>query len=163
MPADGTYFIEVDSFHFGLPEFAGEDGYGPSREEFDVAAFCTANPDAEACHDTDTGNYELFIYRFDAGHATDGGDMLDGRDGNDVLFGFSGDDTFTAGKRTECRRRRRGNRHHLRRQAMLTSRSVIRSWWALVKPRSVSIEEAILEGGASANVIDVSSFTVTRR
>lgn len=67
LPADDTYFIQVDTF-----------------------------TDA-AVADTDTGNYELFIGRFDAGNATDAGDYLDGRGGNDTLDGGLGDDTLAGG------------------------------------------------------------------
>src|SRR5262249_29743508 len=42
----------------------------------------------------DTGRYELFIYRFDAGNPTDLGDTLEGRGGNDVLEGGLGNDRY---------------------------------------------------------------------
>ena len=92
LPADGTYYVEVDTFHVGLPEFSS---YAPPG--FDLEAFVAANSNSDVVMDTDTGAYELFLYRFDAGNATDGGDVLDGRDGNDVLIGLSGNDVMTGG------------------------------------------------------------------
>ena len=69
LPSDGTFFIQVDTF-----------------------------ADASlGVPDTDTGNYELFVYRFDAGNATDGADYLDGRAGNDSLTGGLGDDILIGG------------------------------------------------------------------
>jgi Ca2+-binding RTX toxin-like protein len=41
----------------------------------------------------DTGKYDLFLYRFDAGNATDGNDTFSGRGGNNVLVGGPGTDT----------------------------------------------------------------------
>ncbi len=67
LPADGTYFIQVDTFtNATVP-------------------------------DNDDGNYELYVSRFDAGNATDLGDFLDGRAGNDILKGYLGDDTLIGG------------------------------------------------------------------
>src|SRR5262249_10307382 len=76
-PADGTYYIEVDTF-----AFAPDD---PRNALY---------PDSDAAKDTDTGKYELFIYRFDTFNATDGGDVIEGRGGNDALAGGLGNDTF---------------------------------------------------------------------
>ncbi|HET6572089.1 MAG TPA: calcium-binding protein [Fimbriiglobus sp.] len=45
----------------------------------------------------DTGNYELFLNRFDAGNATDLGDALVGNDGNDTLSGGLGRDVLIGG------------------------------------------------------------------
>src|SRR5262249_26244803 len=55
LPADGTYIVEVDTFS------------------------STTTPH------TDTGAYELFMYRFKSFNANDVGDLLEGRGGNDVL------------------------------------------------------------------------------
>jgi Ca2+-binding RTX toxin-like protein len=92
LPADGTYFIEVDSFSFDLPEFPS---YAPPT--FDVLEYCGSNPGSEACSDTDIGDYELFIFRVDTGNSGDGDDSLDGRDGNDVTDGLAGNDKLTGG------------------------------------------------------------------
>ncbi|MBX9628069.1 MAG: tandem-95 repeat protein [Gemmataceae bacterium] len=45
----------------------------------------------------DTGSYELFVYRFDAGNLGDSGDVLDGRDGDDVLTLTPGNDRAAGG------------------------------------------------------------------
>jgi Ca2+-binding RTX toxin-like protein len=45
----------------------------------------------------DTGSYELFVYRFDAGNSSDGGDHLVGLAGNDYLRGGMGDDLLDGG------------------------------------------------------------------
>ena len=67
LPADGTYYLEVDTF---------TDATVP---------------------DTETGNYELLAYRFDTGVATDGGDLLVARGAGDVLLGGLGNDTLVSG------------------------------------------------------------------
>src|SRR5262245_45969489 len=67
LPSSGTFFIQVDTF-----------------------------TSAEV-PDTDTGDYELFFYRFASGNATDQGDVLDGQGGNDNLGGGLGDDTLNGG------------------------------------------------------------------
>jgi Ca2+-binding RTX toxin-like protein len=74
LPANGTYYVQVDTFaNTSVPQ--SDPTYVP---------------------DTDTGNYELFVYRFSAGNATDGGDTLGGGAGNDTLSGGLGDDTLVA-------------------------------------------------------------------
>src|SRR5262249_38782552 len=67
LPADGTYIVEVDTFS------------------------------SAGTPDTDTGAYELFMYRFKAFNPTDGGDVLEGRGGNDSLFGGLGNDILNGG------------------------------------------------------------------
>jgi Ca2+-binding RTX toxin-like protein len=67
LPADGTYIVEVDTFS------------------------------SATTPDTDTGAYELFMYRFKAYNPTDGGDVLDGRGGNDTLQGGFGPDMLIGG------------------------------------------------------------------
>ncbi|MGE0761233.1 MAG: PKD domain-containing protein, partial [Pirellulaceae bacterium] len=68
LPTDGTYFIEVDTFH---------------------------NP---ALPDTDTGGYELFVYTYGSPttglRQRGAGDVLIGGPDNDVLIGSAGDDRF---------------------------------------------------------------------
>jgi Ca2+-binding RTX toxin-like protein len=78
LPATGTYFIQVDTFKY-LP---GDPRIGDG---------------SDADKDTDTGGYELFVYRFKAGNPTDGGNLLQGGGGNDVLIGGPGNDTLSAG------------------------------------------------------------------
>jgi Ca2+-binding RTX toxin-like protein len=67
LPADGTYYVQVDTF---------APANGP---------------------DTDVGGYELLLYKFDAGNPADGGDVLNGQGGNDTLIGGLGNDTLTGG------------------------------------------------------------------
>jgi Ca2+-binding RTX toxin-like protein len=66
LPADGTYFLEVDTFSTELA-------------------------------DSDIGQYELFVSRFDTGNVTDTGDQLVGRGAGDVLIGILGNDTLDGG------------------------------------------------------------------
>ncbi len=92
IPSDGTYYVEVDTFNFGIPEFAI---YKPS---FNVAAFCSASENLThiACTDKDTGSYELLIYRFGTGTSDAIGDTIVGGGGIDTLVGSSGRDNFFA-------------------------------------------------------------------
>jgi len=69
LPADGNYFIEVDTFTF------------------------LGDPDHPDATDTDVGGYELFVYQFQTG-SDDLGDLLRGGAGNDTLRGGLGDDTL---------------------------------------------------------------------
>jgi putative cofactor-binding repeat protein len=64
LEVDGTYYIEVKGFY---------------------------HVDGDAL---DTGNYELFLSRFDAASRGDVGDVLEGRGGDDTLSGGRGDDTY---------------------------------------------------------------------
>ncbi len=88
IPADGTYYVEVDTFNFYIDELPG---YVPG---FDVVAFCDADPGDIRCTDTDTGDYELLIYRFGQGVTASPGDMLIGGSGADTMVGSSGNDYF---------------------------------------------------------------------
>jgi Ca2+-binding RTX toxin-like protein len=94
LPADGQYFIEIDTFSFNTPEFAS---YKPA--DFNAVAYCNdpVTSSDVACSDTDTGLYELFMYRFDAADGVDSGDSLVGRAGNDVLKGGGGNDSLDGG------------------------------------------------------------------
>ena len=47
---------------------------------------------------TQTGSYELFVWRFDTASPTDAGDLIDGRDGNDILLGGAGEDILFGGE-----------------------------------------------------------------
>ena len=90
IPADGTYFVEVDTFNFFTDEFAT---YLP---DFDAVSFCAANPSHIGCSDTDTGSYELLIYRFAPGTSSAPGNLIVGGAGADTLVSSSGNDTFLA-------------------------------------------------------------------
>jgi Ca2+-binding RTX toxin-like protein len=67
LPTSGTFYIQVDTF-----------------TSVDVP-------------NTDTGDYELFFYRFASGNATDQGDVLDGQGGGDTIIGGLGADTLSGG------------------------------------------------------------------
>ena len=47
---------------------------------------------------TQTGSYELFVWRFDTASPLDAGDLIDGRDGNDILLGGAGEDILFGGE-----------------------------------------------------------------
>jgi Ca2+-binding RTX toxin-like protein len=78
LPADGVYYVEVDTFR---DELAGElGGLEEVRGGLDDAVF-----------DTDVGNYELFVYTFGTANASDGLDTLLGGPGRDALDGGPGE------------------------------------------------------------------------
>jgi hypothetical protein len=78
LPYTGTYYVVVDTFHF-LP--------GDPRD-----------PGSGAAHtDTETGNYELFMYQFDAAFANEQGHTLIAGSGNEILKGGAGNDAFIVG------------------------------------------------------------------
>ncbi|MGB7324249.1 MAG: putative Ig domain-containing protein, partial [Rubripirellula sp.] len=89
IPATGTYYVEVDTFNFDIDEFAT---YVPG---FDAVAFCDGRVGDVRCDDTDTGGYELLLYRFDDTAVTPAlGDVLVGGPGVDTLITSSGTDSF---------------------------------------------------------------------
>ncbi len=90
IPANGTYYVEVDTFNFYVDEFPR---YVPG---FDVQQFCGARVGDIRCDDTDTGDYELLIYRFDNTASSLTGDVIVGGSGADTLIGSSGNDFFLA-------------------------------------------------------------------
>ena len=95
----GTYTVEVDSFSFDLPEVPS---YLPEFFENGLVsdAVCPADSTAVFCADTDTGVYEMLLYRGDDSvNERAGGDTLIGGAGADTLVGNSGSETvlgFTA-------------------------------------------------------------------
>jgi Ca2+-binding RTX toxin-like protein len=96
LPTDDTYFVEVDTFTFiGNSEFEYSDFCLPDGQPIDPEV-----TSADACSDTDTGGYELFISTFSIG-ATLGldnpGDFLFGSTGNDHLTGSYAQDQLDAG------------------------------------------------------------------
>ena len=91
LPTTGTFYVEVDTFSFlNNPEFSS---YLP---DFDADAFCVDDPDHIGCTDTDTGDYELLIYRVRQGVGSALGDSLVGGAGSDTLVSSSGRDFFLA-------------------------------------------------------------------
>jgi Ca2+-binding RTX toxin-like protein len=74
LPADGEYFIEVDTFR---------------RDPADPICGFAGLPAniSDACSDADVGSYELLVYTFATANSSDGLDQLIGREGLDVLNG----------------------------------------------------------------------------
>tara|TARA_R110002049_G_scaffold50370_3_gene143006 strand:+ start:3222 stop:21794 length:18573 start_codon:yes stop_codon:yes gene_type:complete len=98
--ADGTtnpqsYTIEVDTFSFDLPELH-IPGTASYLGNFNDVAFCAASPTHPACADTDYGEYELLVYRFDGvvTTPTNVGDTIIGGLGRDKILGNSGNETI---------------------------------------------------------------------
>ena len=95
LPADGTYFIEVDSFHrFGDPLGDPSNPINPLNPDNPnnirsdserVARFI------DSINDTDTGKYQLIMYKFRKASASDGIDDLKGFGGVDIINGGPGD------------------------------------------------------------------------
>ncbi len=88
LPSSGTYFVEVDTFSFHIPEFP------QYITDFDAASFCAGRVGDIRCDDTDTGDYELLIYRFAPGNNATPGDSLVGGAGADTFVGASGNDVY---------------------------------------------------------------------
>jgi hypothetical protein len=100
LPADGTYFIEVDSFAVA-PNDPLADPNNPNsplnpnnplhnNPQF-LAQFMLALADQQ------TGSYELFLYRFSAGNAGFGNDSLTGGGGNTTFVVGPGNQALTGG------------------------------------------------------------------
>ncbi|MDA9777940.1 PKD domain-containing protein, partial [Rubripirellula sp.] len=97
LPADGVYYIEVDSFK-----------RDPSSEVFDATSATSPlnpdNPNNYLSHpdlldrflstrdDTDIGNYQLVVSRFDRSNSSDGVDTIVGYGGTDTIDAGDGDD-----------------------------------------------------------------------
>jgi hypothetical protein len=104
LPTNGTFFIEVDTFRRqpGDPSYTAavalrqqlearrDDPDGTNPLTTDEAQLLQRLVDS--LEDTDTGNYELLIYRFTSASSIDGIDDLQGRQGVDQLDGGPGDD-----------------------------------------------------------------------
>lgn len=84
LPANDTYYIEVDSFaRASLPTDPTDfTGWEPAA----IKLF------QDIVNDTDEGGYELFVYRFTRANASDGLDVIQGRGGQDTIIGGTGDD-----------------------------------------------------------------------
>ena len=88
LPASGAYVIKVNSFAFA-PGAAHPD---PSQFTGDQQQNLL-----DAINGTDTGNYELFIYRFQAGVATSGNDVfIPGTGLAAIVGGAANADNFTS-------------------------------------------------------------------
>ncbi len=97
LPAGGTYFIEVDTFR-RLPGDANYDAAVALRAQLAARNNLTTDETQllqrliDSLNDTDTGNYELLIYRSSSANASDGIDDIQGRAGVDEIDGGQGDD-----------------------------------------------------------------------
>ena len=104
LPADGSYFIEVDTFRRDVGD-ASYDAAIALRDELELRRTDDAPGNDlspaelqflarlnDSLNDADTGSYELLIYRSSSINAADGIDILQGREGVDVLTGGEGDD-----------------------------------------------------------------------
>ncbi len=108
LPATGKYYVEVDTFARapGDPICSTSPGSGGPLDPNNLQSILNPsnanfNSDLRArfedtCFDTDTGEYELFIYRFDTATG-DIGDTLRGGGGADVLLGGGGLDDLKGG------------------------------------------------------------------
>ncbi|MDF1840569.1 MAG: PKD domain-containing protein [Rubripirellula sp.] len=96
-PEAGTYYVEVDTFNFGIEEFPD---YVP---DFDAAAFCSNVTGGDIrCDDTDTGDYELLIYRFDSQMSSESlVDVIIPGDGADTIRRSSGKTLVVASDATD--------------------------------------------------------------
>jgi len=104
LPANGQYYIEVDTFR-RLGGDASYDAAVALRDSL-LARTNDTNPNnnltteelqfleglTDSLADTDTGNYELLMYRSTSANATDGIDTIKGREGVDQINGGPGDD-----------------------------------------------------------------------
>ncbi len=81
----GTYTVEVSAFHAN--QATQSFFIDPTNTNYNPAAY----------YGTESGSYELFVYRFNAYNATSGNDTLIGGAGNDTIAGGSGNDTIILG------------------------------------------------------------------
>ena len=97
LPADGDFFIEVDTF--ARPE--GDPLGDPENPD---SPLNPGNPNnilnrpellqrfLDTIHDTDVGNYELIVYSFRDAAATDGTNVIRGHGGTDEIIGGTSQD-----------------------------------------------------------------------
>ncbi len=95
LPADGTYYIEVDTFNrfgdsLGDPQnpLSPLNPHNPNNILSDaerVARF------TDSVNDTDTGKYQLIMFKFRKASSTDGIDTLKGFGGVDMIVGGVGE------------------------------------------------------------------------
>ena len=108
LPSDGTYYVEVSTFHRDPndPVFDPTNPASPLDPANLDGALNPLNPNFSQTlldqflatkNDTDTGGYDLFIYRYAAADASDQPDMLVGRGGDDTLRGITGSDSLIGG------------------------------------------------------------------
>ncbi|MFO1062830.1 MAG: PKD domain-containing protein [Pirellulales bacterium] len=79
LPETGDYIIEVDTFS------RGPRSTDPTPEQLALLSPEARQLLADTLNDTDTGNYQLFVYNFAKANAVSALDTLVGRDGVDVI------------------------------------------------------------------------------
>ena len=100
LPANGTYYIEVDTF----ARAAGDplsDPTNPSSPLHPSNTLRTTNPEVyqrfvDTVLDTDTGKYQLILYRYASANSTDDIDFIKGNGGVDQVEAGSDDDYSTS-------------------------------------------------------------------
>lgn len=99
----------------------------------------------------DVGDYELFLYRWDAGNATDGGDVIRGLAGDDTIYGGLGNDQIDGGTGRDQIVERRNSDFVLSDKSLRIGSYEVDSL--------AGIDSAVLTGGASANKMMATSFS----
>lgn len=108
LPSDGTYYIEVDTFARSPsdPLYDTSDPNSPINPANTASVLNPLNPDFDQArldafndtrNDTDTGDYELFLYRFATANPVDAGDNIQGGAGDDTIKGGMGGDSLSGG------------------------------------------------------------------
>lgn len=94
LPTNGAYFIEVDSFRRDPADLlcSPANPGSPLHPQHPSHGTDLQARLSDSCNDTDTGKYELFMYRFAHANAVDGIDSLKGHGGHDILNGGPGED-----------------------------------------------------------------------
>ena len=95
LPADGTYYIEVDSFNrFGASSGDASNPtspLNPSNPNNILAYPEIVNRFTDSVNETDTGRYQLIMYKFRKASSSDMVDTLKGFGGSDSIDGGLGD------------------------------------------------------------------------
>ena len=97
IPADGVYYVEVDTFRRPDGDPLGDPSNPISPLNPDNPNNILDRPDVlarflDSLNDTDTGNYQLIMYGFRDATATDGTNVILGNGGTDVILGGSQSD-----------------------------------------------------------------------
>jgi hypothetical protein len=108
LPADGTYYVKVTTFSRSPSDtiFDPTNPTSPLNPSDLSSVLNPLNPNfSQSLLDafmatktnTATGQYELFVYRFNQVNPTDQGNYISGRAGNDTLIAYSGHDVLIGG------------------------------------------------------------------
>ena len=97
LPTDGTYYIEVDTFKRDpssalFDETDASSPLNPSNPNNYLAYPVLLERFLSTRDDTDIGNYQLVVSRFDRSNASDGVDTILGYGGTDTIDAGDGDD-----------------------------------------------------------------------